>query len=79
MRRASGSGIQRGGHEQFLPGLQAEPDAHCNFRKLVEFIFVRTWGSRGCRCAHGVDFLVLSQNWAGRQTWSIARTRIAQF
>ena len=34
--------VERRGHHQFLPGLQAKPDPHRNFGKQVQFLFVRT-------------------------------------
>jgi hypothetical protein len=36
-------GVERGGHEEFLAGLETEANANCDFSKLIEFIFV---GSR---------------------------------
>ena len=63
-----GQGIERGGHEQFLTGLEAEADTHCNFGKPIEFVFVCTWGGRDCRCTHLSVSSLLSQDWAGRQS-----------
>ncbi len=34
-------GIERGGHEQLLAGLEAEADADGDFSQLIEFVFVR--------------------------------------
>ena len=51
--------IERSGHQQFLPGLEAKADADSDFGKLVEFVFVRALQCCWCGFAHVLIFLVV--------------------